>query len=756
MREHADSTALVELASEIFHAASGLGQAFKTDALNHRERQVMPNWQTHAGAFEAFVKLIERVRQHDRQQPAGFAAVWTCLNSAAATAKEVRQRARKERHFIDYTDYAADFFTIAKTGSEALETFRKLQPIDDPLDLEGPRRERELGRPFTRTDEYPTTPAGSLRFIEWVCREIKEQATAAAQARFPPPSIQKQLQDGVYRDEARSRLVAHFSCLPQMVVEQVRLVLERELTVDTVEQVAELLVPAVRLLRDAWEKHRAATGSETILLTQGTKPPDAPDPRLAPYFAEIRAVEDRWLAEEEGAWQTDNRGRNSGTSPWLHHRALLAGIDRRHGIGPEDPRVYSITAYLTEQRRLTDDWADLCRRHSWHDQDSLSNEAKHAAWLASCRHYARLADLDARHFGDLIRPVEELNSPRQLWAHITKCVLPMLESIRRNPRQLAVRPNEGDKFDVAVERVLAALHLLKVEWAEVPSYQPLSVQESIDKMRAIANRLEREDARTAQSPLARAQEIAQRAHLAKREAAEHERVSTARQDYLNSKWCKVHIFRPTVHEEQGIDYFRWSENLWSFCQAVLEADASSRFLSGQPCGDQEAIALSLVQAGITGGKLAIDERLAELAESGDLRWMDVFNDEVLFWRIMQPWRFAVATQGAKSKPEPDPVDPPTAPDGPQAPNFFLWRGKKLEINPKPWQVLSYLWDRPNRSADLYDLCVAIWDDEEAVGSAFRSARYKLNKCFINGGVPLELSVIGRFAALRPLKADEQD
>jgi hypothetical protein len=37
-----------------------------------------------------------------------------------------------------------------------------------------------------------------------------------------------------------------------------------------------------------------------------------------------------------------------GSSVWSAQPRLLQDIDRRHGIRPEDPRIYSIAAYLTD------------------------------------------------------------------------------------------------------------------------------------------------------------------------------------------------------------------------------------------------------------------------------------------------------------------------------------------------------------------------------------------------------------------------
>jgi hypothetical protein len=189
----------------------------------------------------------------------------------------------------------------------------------------------------------------------------------------------------------------------------------------------------------------------------------------AGYLDEIYAAESEWWQAELRAFLAD-KGRITGTSRWHHVRDKLAEIDRRYGITPDDPRVYSIAAYKNERQ-------------------NIESRAPYFQGAVESRHWHGCAvdDLDARHFGRIkMEYGHEAESRRHLWAHITKCAIPLLETLPKS------RDDSLRSVDPELQRVYSALHdpKLQVLWAESPPYPPLTRQETIDKLWSIANRLE--------------------------------------------------------------------------------------------------------------------------------------------------------------------------------------------------------------------------------------------------------------------------
>jgi hypothetical protein len=105
---------------------------------------------------------------------------------------------------------------------------------------------------LTMLQRFPATLAGNVQFLEWVFIEVREQAVALREIRYPYSSIERQLRDGVKWAEARERL-ALLQGLPENVVKRATGILRRELNAGTVEHITELLEPAVRAIRNAFE-----------------------------------------------------------------------------------------------------------------------------------------------------------------------------------------------------------------------------------------------------------------------------------------------------------------------------------------------------------------------------------------------------------------------------------------------------------------------------------------------------------------------
>jgi hypothetical protein len=120
---------------------------------------------------------------------------------------------------------------------------------------------------FTLLDRFPATPKGHVGFLEFVCDEV-HYAAEAKRGQFVrgySNSTIESMVRGIKWGEAGVRLAAvPASEVPADAVEQVARVLRRELTARSVERIAELLTPTVRVLRDAWENSRA--GGLAVLL----------------------------------------------------------------------------------------------------------------------------------------------------------------------------------------------------------------------------------------------------------------------------------------------------------------------------------------------------------------------------------------------------------------------------------------------------------------------------------------------------------
>jgi hypothetical protein len=210
--------------------------------------------------------------------------------------------------------------------------------------------------------------------------------------------------------------------------------------------------------------------------------PDA----LQAYYAEIRAVEDEYFNLH------CRKGRRLGSSVWSANPDRLREIDERHGIRPDDPRVYSIAAYQAERRQIDEEWGELWKGRKW-DQPDLDEDAQRALWAARNRYRARLDDCRARHFPNLhhLQPATIDTIPK-LWAHIALHLTAVAEHIQgMHASPSGHRPVTGDEY---VERAYGLLHELKIPWAPAPPYPSFTQREARDELTRLANLLEREDA----------------------------------------------------------------------------------------------------------------------------------------------------------------------------------------------------------------------------------------------------------------------
>ncbi|HEY2841803.1 MAG TPA: hypothetical protein VGJ26_21765 [Pirellulales bacterium] len=137
-------------------------------------------------------------------------------------------------------------------ASENMPWLESQLKIESSQFIEEAQKSESLAPPSS-DDLYPATPAGHLAFVEWVYLEVREQANALREGKYSHESIAKQLKNGVRWSEAARRLNLLAETLGTEAVEPVARVLRWELTVGAVEQIADLLGPVLRNLRDAWE-----------------------------------------------------------------------------------------------------------------------------------------------------------------------------------------------------------------------------------------------------------------------------------------------------------------------------------------------------------------------------------------------------------------------------------------------------------------------------------------------------------------------
>lgn len=105
-------------------------------------------------------------------------------------------------------------------------------------------------------DRYPATPAGHVAFLEMVRDEIHDAADAKRNQfaeKYSNDTIASMIRGRDSLMAEAIQRIATLSELPPETVEQVVRILRRDLTPGTVERIDELLTPAVRALRDAWE-----------------------------------------------------------------------------------------------------------------------------------------------------------------------------------------------------------------------------------------------------------------------------------------------------------------------------------------------------------------------------------------------------------------------------------------------------------------------------------------------------------------------
>ncbi len=195
------------------------------------------------------------------------------------------------------------------------------------------------GEAFTLLERFPATSAGHVAFLQWVRDEVHRAAEAKrgqSGKEYSNATIESILR-GIKWDEARRR-VSKLSGLPVNAVDMVSSVLQRELSVGTVEQIDKLLTPSLRFLRSLLES-ASSRNSLTVM-----EPPELVELKR---WISVDGVKGNWehtiSAAEYWGLDVDTRHRNiafllqqviGGDPPENMIRDYLF---RNHGIQPADP-----------------------------------------------------------------------------------------------------------------------------------------------------------------------------------------------------------------------------------------------------------------------------------------------------------------------------------------------------------------------------------------------------------------------------------
>ena len=86
------------------------------------------------------------------------------------------------------------------------------------------------------------------------------------------------------------------------------------------------------------------------------------------------------------------------------------------------------------------------------------------------------------------------------------------------------------------------------------------------------------------------------------------------------------------------------------------------------------------------------------------------------------------------------ADRPQEPDGPHPPNRLLFAGKEMALEPIPWRLAAYMWERDRAATD--DVCQYVWSERTDIvpEHALKVAQGKVNKSLTELGVDWRLGI----------------
>jgi len=86
-------------------------------------------------------------------------------------------------------------------------------------------------------------------------------------------------------------------------------------------------------------------------------------------------------------------------------------------------------------------------------------------------------------------------------------------------------------------------------------------------------------------------------------------------------------------------------------------------------------------------------------------------------------------------------------DGPIPPKSFSWRSNSVEMEPKPYTLLSFLWNAPGRKAKVADVEMEVWGEESETDSRLKTASNKANAALLELKSPLQIKKSGTWLIL---------
>jgi hypothetical protein len=87
-------------------------------------------------------------------------------------------------------------------------------------------------------------------------------------------------------------------------------------------------------------------------------------------------------------------------------------------------------------------------------------------------------------------------------------------------------------------------------------------------------------------------------------------------------------------------------------------------------------------------------------------------------------------------------------DGPVRPNRFRWKGKEVRLQPQPWKLASFLWEKSSVEVEAVISSGAVWGGNEDIGDAtVRSTIHRANQAFDEAAFPIHLSLKNGYISL---------
>lgn len=326
---------LLDRAGNVFTLAGELGRTFHEQRSSRSRIHDTSIWQRHAPTFNKFHDAILELREPMRNPPDGFAPVAEQLLKVARIAKGIRDTLDRDHRFPAYLDFFPDLNTVCQSGWETIKEATKAQRLDNPFAFV----DEPAGSPYSLLDRFPATPAGHVAFLEWVLGEVHGAAEAKHgqfQRGYSNATIESMI-GGIMWAEA-GRRVSSLSDLSADAVEQVARVLRRELTSGTVGQIDELLTPAVRKLRDAWENR----GVDTDEILESAKAEHAEVVKRERALREAQRRNDRLWSVQPAVnnWMHEfaNGNRETVLSEILAYGGILRELDATHHLDEIDSK----------------------------------------------------------------------------------------------------------------------------------------------------------------------------------------------------------------------------------------------------------------------------------------------------------------------------------------------------------------------------------------------------------------------------------